>query len=119
MSINIVKRVLCSEQQFGEKPLTIARSNVRKALSYIYFTRTAVVKDMEKYSNFSSALFGLIMECFKDLSKLEVLKRGQFRLSLKGVRFYASGLERSPSTLRQYKKLGGKYTPMNYMIYIP
>jgi hypothetical protein len=109
------KKSVVIRTSFGDKPLTINRTNLRKALSFLYFTRTAVIKDMEKFSNFSSALFGLVMECFKDLSKLEVLQRGQFRLSLKGVRFYASGLERSPATLRLYKKLGGKFTLMNYI----
>lgn len=69
---------------------------------------------MEKFSKYSLALFGLVAECFKEITKLEVLSNGLFRLSLRNIRFYASGLERDPAILKLYKKLGGKYIFMNY-----
>lgn len=76
--------------------------------------RTAIRKNMEKFSKFSSALFGIITEIFKGESKLQTLKNGLYRLTLLECGFWASGLEKDPFLRGVFKELGGKYVLFNY-----
>lgn len=98
----------------GKEPIVIKRSAIRKAASYFFFKRTAIREDFEKFSNFTSAVFAIIFECFRNKSKLQLLKGGRFRISLLATRWYASGLERDPSILKLFKNLNGKYVLFNY-----
>lgn len=99
----------------GVKPFRLKREMVRKAISYMYFKRTTVRKDMEAFTEYSSALFGILTHIFRHISKLQTLKFGEFRISLIGTLFFASGLERSPELIKKVlKKLGGKRVLFNY-----
>lgn len=98
----------------GKQQIIINRQNLRKAISFFFFKRTAIREDFALFSNFTSAIFGIVMDCFKGLSKLQVLKGGLFRLSLIGTRFHASGLERDKATIKLLKELNGKYVLYNY-----
>jgi len=98
----------------GSQSIRISRQNIRKAISFFFFRRSAIREDFALFSNFTSAIFGIVMDCFKGLSKLQVLKGGLFRLSLLGTRFYASGLERDRAILKLLKTLNGKYVLYNY-----
>lgn len=105
---------ICIKTTSQGEPFAIARKQVRKAIRFMQVYRTAIRKDMEQFSNFSSALFGILVEIFKDESKLQALKHGLFRLTLLGVRFYAGGLERDPFLRKEFKELGGQYVLFNY-----
>ncbi|USK62303.1 hypothetical protein [Peribacillus asahii] len=109
------KTHLTFQTEKGTKPLTIARKSLRAALSYVFFERTVIRKDMEIYSKFSSALFAIVAHCFHDMSKLQVLKNGLYRLSLLGTRFFASGLERDPETIKLLKRVNGNFVLFNYI----
>lgn len=97
----------------GEEPFLIKRTSIRKAISFFFFKRTAVRKDFNRFS-FTSAIFAIIMHCFKDKAKLQKLRNGLFRISLLRCRFFCSGLERDLTILKMVKDLNGKYVLFNY-----
>src|SRR5690606_27102812 len=92
----------------------IERTKIRKAASYVFFKRTAIREELEPYSNFTSALFGVIQSIFRHISRVQRLKYGLVRLILNGVRFYPSGAESDPTILRMISELGGKFVLFNY-----
>jgi len=98
----------------GKDLFQVKRTSIRSAISFFYFKRTAIRKDFEPFSRFTSALFAIIIQCFKDKSKLQKLKNGLFRISLLGTRCHFSGLERVPAILKLVKELNGKYVLFNY-----
>ncbi|MFT9494379.1 MULTISPECIES: hypothetical protein [Bacillota] len=105
------KIIIATEK--GEGTISISRKNIRKAISYFYFKRTAVREDFS-FCNYTSAIFAIVYACFSGISKLQILKNGLYRLSMKGTRFFASGLERDPFIFKTLKELGGKYVLYNY-----
>ncbi|MEI2357865.1 hypothetical protein [Mesobacillus zeae] len=112
--VSYEKDNLCLKTSVSKKPIQIKRNSIRKAISFMMFKRTAVRKEMDVYTNFSSALFGILFHIFRNNSKLQKLKYGEFRLSLVGTIFFASGLERSPSIIKVLKNLGGMRVLFNY-----
>jgi hypothetical protein len=98
----------------GKEPIRLKRSALRKAINFFYFKRTAIREDFEAFSKYTSAIFGIIVQCFEQVSKLQKLQNGLFRISLLGTRFYCSGLERDPSILKLVKELNGRFVLFNY-----
>ncbi|MGS2778354.1 hypothetical protein ACVBAX_13390 [Robertmurraya sp. GLU-23] len=98
----------------GANPIELERTRIRKAITFFFFKRTAIRSDFKSFSEFTSAMFAIIVHCFRDKSKLMKLKHGLFRVSLIGTRHWFSGLERSPDILSLLKSLGGKYVLFNY-----
>ncbi|MEK3992789.1 hypothetical protein [Robertmurraya sp. FSL R5-0851] len=98
----------------GANPIELERTSIRKAITFFFFKRTAIRSDFKIFSEFTSAMFAIIVHCFRDKSKLLKLKHGLFRVSLIGTRHWFSGLERSPDILSLLKSLGGKYVLFNY-----
>ncbi|MFD5853779.1 hypothetical protein ACFWGC_26965 [Cytobacillus pseudoceanisediminis] len=112
--VQVEKGALIISSTRNDSSIHLKNYQIRKAIRHLQVYRTAVRKDMEQFSNFSSALFGILVEIFKDESKLQALKHGLFRLTLLGVRFYAGGLERDPFLRKEFKELGGQYVLFNY-----
>lgn len=113
-TVELSGQILLVSTSKKESNLRISREKIRRAIAYMQGCRTAIRKDMEQFSPFSSALFGMLVQIFKGESKLQSLKNGLYRLSLLGVRYYASGLERDPFLRKEFKNLGGKYVLFNY-----
>ncbi|WP_436372235.1 hypothetical protein [Cytobacillus sp. BC1816] len=59
------------------------------------------------------ALFGMINRIFHHIARLLKLREG-YRLSLKTLRFCASGLEREKNGLQLLKKIGGNFVLFNF-----
>ncbi|MCU1808252.1 hypothetical protein NVV31_23050 [Cytobacillus firmus] len=108
------KTYLEFKSEKGVVPQKIKRRSIRQVISFFFFKRTTVRKDLERYSSFTSALFGILLQCFKDKARLLKLRAGLYRLSLLGTRFFFSGLERDPAMLKILKDLNGKYVLFNY-----
>lgn len=99
----------------GTKFIEFHRTMLRKAISYMFFKRTAGRKELQVYTNFTSALFGILLHIFRTIGKLEKLKFGEFRLSLLGMVFFASGLEREVYVIEKVlKPLRGKRVVLNF-----
>ena len=79
--------------------LTISRTKLRKAITYVFFKRTATRQDVEGFSKYSSAIFGVLFEVFSGICKVQRMANGLLRLSLTSTRFYFSGLCRSPKDM--------------------
>ncbi|MED4400274.1 hypothetical protein [Metabacillus fastidiosus] len=94
---------------------SISRGQLRRSLSFFIFKRTVIRKDMELFTNYSSALFGILIRIFEKNSKLLVLRNGSFRLSLLGVRYFASGAERDPQVLKLLKEVKGHFVLFNFI----
>ena len=98
----------------GKEPIRLKRNSIRKAINFFFFKRTAIRSDFESFSSFTSAVFAIILHCFKDKSKLQKLKNGLFRISLLSPRFFFGGLERDKAILKILKSLNGKFVLFNY-----
>lgn len=98
----------------SNKPFTIMRKSIRRALAFVFFTRTAIRKDMEQFSRFSSALSAICTKCFEHMSKIQMYKQGLYRLSLIGTRYFFSGMERDPKAIQWVKEAGGSFVLFNY-----
>jgi hypothetical protein len=94
--------------------IQLSRQQFRKSIQYVWSYRTATRKGLEAFTNYTSALLGILFKVFHDLCFVKTLKSGLMRLTLKGVRFFASGLERSPSDRRILKEVGGHFLLLNY-----
>ncbi|UAL49813.1 hypothetical protein K7887_22095 (plasmid) [Sutcliffiella horikoshii] len=106
------KYSVCTE--IGNTPFTISRKAIRKAINYFIDCKTITRRSLEKYSNFTSSLLGILIEIFKGKVMLRELESKEIRLSLLGTRLFASGLEKDPNIRELYKKLGGKHLLLNY-----
>lgn len=93
--------------------ISITRGQLRRAISFTLFKRTIIRKDMEGFSSYSSALFGMINRIFYHIARLLKLREG-YRLSLKTLRFWASGLEREKNGLMLLKSIGGHFVLFNF-----
>lgn len=118
-SINVVTEIqkdcIVIKTNKSEKGLTIPRNKLRLAIYYVFHTRTATRKGLETYCKYTSALLGILFKIFEGRAYVKKLKHGLLRLTLKGVRFYASGLERDPFVRNLLKKsLGGHYLLLNF-----
>jgi hypothetical protein len=94
--------------------LEISRKNLRKSISYIFFKRSATRKDVEKYSKFSSAIFGVLFEVFHEICRVQRMANGLLRLTLTSTRFYFSGLCRSPKDMELIAKEGGQFVLLSF-----
>lgn len=80
-----------------QKIVSISRKDIRRAINYTFHVRTIWRKELSQFSNYNSALFGLLSLVFQDISYKYRSPRGNLRLVLKGIRFFFSGMAKSPS----------------------
>ncbi|WP_338709206.1 hypothetical protein [Paenibacillus amylolyticus] len=97
----------------GKMVNTIELIKLKAAIQDLFSRRTVTRKELEVYSNFSSALFGLLMSIFKGMAKLTSGAKG-FRLTVIGVRFFFSGCDRAVKDLEIAKANGAEYVLMSY-----
>lgn len=97
----------------GKLVNTIEIYKLKAAICDLFARRTVTRKQLETYSNFSSALLGLLSSIFKGMSKLSSGARG-FRLTVIGVRFFFSGCDRAVKDLEIAKANGAQYVLMSY-----
>lgn len=96
------------------KDFKLSRQQLRQSIQYMWSCRTVTRFDLRVFTNYTSALLGVIQKVFEELCLVKVLKSGLIRLTLKGVRFFASGLERSPADRKLLKEVGGHFLLLNY-----
>lgn len=97
----------------GKMINTIELSKLKGAIRDLFARRTVTRKQLEVYSNFSSALLGLLTTIFKGMAKLTSGAKG-FRLTVIGVRFFFSGCDRAVKDLEIAKANGAEYVLMSY-----
>ncbi|WP_066418267.1 hypothetical protein [Sutcliffiella cohnii] len=94
--------------------LHITRNKLRKAISYVYFKRTVIRKELEYYTSYSSAIFGLLFEIFSGLCRVQRMSSGHYRLTLNSIRFFYSGLCRAKNDMETIASNGGKFVLLSY-----
>ncbi|MGC6589067.1 hypothetical protein ACPV3A_29500 [Paenibacillus sp. Dod16] len=97
----------------GKMVNTIELYKLKGAIRELFVRRTVTRKQLEAFSNFSSALLGLLMSIFKGMSKLTSGAHG-FRLTVIGVRFFFSGCDRAVRDLEVAKANGAQFVLMSY-----
>lgn len=110
----VTKDHLYIQSQNSEKVIPIPRKEIRKAIHFTFHVRTITRKDLERFSNFNSAMFGIMILVFQDIAYQYQTPHGLLRLTLKGVRFYFSGLARSPKDREFVLKNGGDSLCLSY-----
>lgn len=116
--VNIIKGIdkekIIIQTKSSNKGFKIKRQKLSKSIRYFFKKRTLIRKDLEQFTAFTSALFGLLSAAFEPIVYLKKMKDRVYRLSLIGVRFFASGLERDPAIRKVVQELGGTFLLLNY-----
>ncbi|WP_336775126.1 hypothetical protein [Paenibacillus sp. MMO-58] len=99
----------------GVRPIRISRKSMRKALSMLFYRRVTTLKALMKIHAFSSALAGLLKAIVSDICKVTETKTGAVRLSLRGLRYFFSGVSKGPDDIRIVKENGGTFVLLNYV----
>lgn len=101
------------QSEAGKMINTIELRKLQAAIRELFTRRTMIRKQLEAFSNFSSALFGLLAAIMKGMVKLTVGAKG-LRLTIIGVRFFFSGCDRAVKDLEIAKANGAEYVLMSY-----
>jgi hypothetical protein len=105
---------LCFEPKRATVPIRIRQKQLEKAAYFVLYTRTCTIKNVERYSRMSSALFGCLIDMFNDISRLTVTKTGQYRLTLMGIRVWLSGTETTSRDLALAASCGARWAMFNF-----
>lgn len=101
----VTQKFFCFRTVAGNTAQHIPREKVRAAISFLLFRRTTMRKQLEQFHRFNSFLMGLLRLIFVQVSKISITSKG-LRLSLRGFRFYPSGMDRDPRKIELAKKMG-------------
>jgi hypothetical protein len=112
--LNINQHEIEFASELTQKPIKMNRRKFRLALWHMFFYRTAIRKDLERYHHFTSALFALVEGALADIVKIQKTAKGLLRLTLKAVRYFFAGLETSPQDRILIKSLGGRFILLSY-----
>lgn len=92
----------------------IFRKKLRAAISFACYKRTITREDIEPYSVYSSALFGILIEIFQTRARVIRTNSGLLRLSLNGIRYFFAGADRAPRDLEVAESNGAKFILLSY-----
>ncbi|MFD2328814.1 hypothetical protein ACFSR7_06075 [Cohnella sp. GCM10020058] len=99
----------------SRRPITLSYKMIRSALQLTFYARSVTRRDLEVYSKGSnSALLGVLIEIFGSKGKLQRLSSGAIRLSLRGIRYFFAGGDRSVRDITVAAQNGAKYVLMSY-----
>lgn len=91
----------------------IPREHLRKALSILFYRRVITLKELIRIQSFSSALAALIRVIMIDICKV-LRTRSGVRFSLKGLRYFFSGISKGKDDVRVVRQNGGLFVLVNY-----
>ncbi|GKS12809.1 hypothetical protein YDYSY3_38090 [Paenibacillus chitinolyticus] len=112
----VTDRYIYIRTQKSSKELKIPRQSLRRAIAFLYFRRIVTLKQLNKIHSFSSALAAMLKAIMIDLCKVATTKSGTVRLSLRGLRYFFSGVSRGKDDVRIVKKYGGRFVLLNYFM---
>lgn len=105
--VNVNNKEVAIKSLNGKRENRIKRRDVKRAIAFLLYKRTGTRKDIEKYSKYSSALLGLLQVILIDIARIQKTVKGLLRLTIRGVRFFFSGLDRAGEEDRQSILEGG------------
>jgi hypothetical protein len=112
--VNVSQEYLVIKTSVGRSYIQISRKQLRKSIHFVWFNRTAIRNDLQRFTKYTSALLGILFEVFNEQALVKRLKNGLLRLSLNSLRFFASGAERDPAIRNLIKAAGGNFLLFNY-----
>lgn len=92
----------------------IARQKIKEAICFFYHCRTVIRKQLETFTRFNSALFGLLRLAFHKITKWVKTPKGYWRLSMTDQIHYFSGLCRAPRDMLLAKENGATHILISY-----
>lgn len=110
--VRVTETTVFIRTETGKQDLKVSRSRLRKAIKHMLYKRTTLRKQLEKFTQYSSAMFGLLMAIF--VGKCKAVTTGLIRLTLVGARFFYAGCERSKRDLKVAFDNGLEFALMSY-----
>ncbi|MFB5268210.1 hypothetical protein ACE41H_15695 [Paenibacillus enshidis] len=99
----------------SERHIVLKYTQIRAALQLTYYERTVTRKDLEVYTKgANSALLGVLIEIFASQGKITRSKTGLVRLTLRGVRYFVAGCDKSVQDLMVAVAAGAKFILLTY-----
>lgn len=92
--VGYTNKVLYIKTEMSKKSFSISRTKLKRAIAYLLYKRTATRRDLEAFAAYNSALMGLLKLILFDIAKIHHTAKGLLRLTIKGVRFFFSGLDK-------------------------
>lgn len=99
----------------SNRSIVLKYTQIRAAIQLTYVKRTITRKDLEVYTKgANSALLGVLIEVFQSQGKVTRTKSGLVRLTLRGVRYFVAGCDRSLRDLEVAVSAGAKFILLSY-----
>lgn len=98
----------------SDKPNRIPRASLRRALSILFYRRVTTLKALIRINSFSSAIAGLIKTIMSDICKVTETKNRAVRLTLRGLRYFFSGVSKRKDDVRIVRQNGGLFVLLSY-----
>ncbi|MFC5449150.1 hypothetical protein ACFPOG_12830 [Paenibacillus aestuarii] len=111
---SVTDKAIYVRSKKSKSPFRISREKLREAIQFMFYKRTATRKELEVFAAYNSALMGLLRLVFSDIARISKTARGMLRLSLKGLRYFFSGLERSVADLEVATEHGAQFLLLSY-----
>jgi len=111
--IDINEKTVILQTSVGT-PLPVSRYKIRKAIAFLLYRRTATRKELETFSAYNSALMGLLQRILIEIAKIHRTVKGLLRITIKGVRFFFSGVDRGMKDIERIIQHGGRFLLCSY-----
>lgn len=79
----------------SKKANFIKGEKIKQALRHVFYSKTTSCKELEPFSNFTSALMGILHILLYDISQFCKTPSGLLRLTIKGCRYFFSGFDKA------------------------
>ncbi|RED75961.1 hypothetical protein [Cohnella phaseoli] len=91
----------------------IAKRAIERSALFVFRVRTITKKELEAFTNYTSAFFGLLEAIFEGIARIYKLR--ELRLSLLGTRVFFSGFShRAPSDFKLAQETQAEYILLSY-----
>lgn len=116
---NVIEKVTAKyvymRSEKRETVFRIPRATLRRSLSLFFYRRSVTLKDLLRVHSYSSALGALIHAIMVEYCKITKTTSGAIRMTLRGIRYFFSGLGRCRSNdIQIVKEHGGRFVLLNY-----
>ncbi|NGY88139.1 hypothetical protein F6Y05_34530 [Bacillus megaterium] len=113
--VGVTKEKLVIKTDTSKEKFSISIQKIEQAISFIFYKRIVSRKELEKYSNYNSALMGLLEMILFEVARIQKSVKGVLQIRLIGVRFFFSGMDRcSEADFQTIVHNGGTFILCSY-----
>lgn len=113
--VGVTKEKLVIKTDASKEKFSISIQKIEQAISFILYKRIVNRKELEKYSNYNSALMGLLEMILFEVARIQKSVKGVLQIRLIGVRFFFSGMDRcSEADFQTIVHNGGTFILCSY-----